>query len=778
MQLQRLILLLTTLAFALAPARAAEEDARYSVSGYIKDGKTGEVLLYANVIVLELQEGVSTNQYGFYSIRLPSGNYTLQYSYVGYEPVLRKINLKGNTAINIELTQKSTDLGEVEIRGKSGKSVVSSMEMSSIQLDIKQLKAVPVLLGEKDILKGIQLLPGVSPSSEGSSSYFVRGGDADQNHILLDEAPVYNASHLLGFFSVFNSDAIKDVKLYKGGIPAPYGGRVSSVLDIRMRDGNAKEWDVTGGIGLISSRLTVEGPLVKDKSSMLLSGRRTYADVALKSVSDLADSLTFYFYDFNLKANYIFGDRDRVYLSGYMGRDIFGRKQAGFDSGNTTLTLRWNHSFNADLFLNTSLIYSDYNYGFKAQFGDFGFKLTSGILDYSTKQDYTWYPNAKNLVKFGWAATYHQFKPGNFSSANDSDTTGILAHIEPQQALETGIYLSDEQKITGRFGMNYGLRMSMFNNVGPSTVKTYGSEKQVLDSVTYGSGKFYHTYFGVEPRVTANFMLDSLNSLKASYNRMNQYLHILSNSLSSSPTDIWTPSTPLIMPTVADQLALGYFRSVPKLNLEVSVEAYFKILDNLVDYKNGANTFLNPNLEAELEFGRGRAYGVEFSVSRNVGKLTGWLSYTLSRSEKQFENINYGHWFSARQDRTHNISVVLSYEIIERLTFAGNWIYYTGDAVTFPSGKYMIDGKLINLYTDRNGSRMPDYHRLDLGITYQFKPRKRWRSDINVSVYNAYNRKNAYSISFRESQSQPGTSEAVRLALFGIVPSVTWNFKF
>ncbi len=755
----------------------ADEDARYSVSGYIKDAKTGEVLLFANVIVVELSTGVSTNQYGYYSLKLAEGNYSIQSSYLGYEPVTRKISLKANLTLDMELTPKSTNLNAVEITGKSTKSAVRSLEMGAIQLDIKQLKAVPVLFGEKDVLKGIQLLPGVSPSSEGSSNYFVRGGDADQNHILLDEAPVYNASHLMGFFSVFNSDAIKDVKLYKGGIPAPYGGRVSSVLDIRMRDGNSKEWGVTGGLGLISSRLSVEGPLVKDKSSILVSGRRTYADVMLKAVSELADSVTFYFYDFNLKANYIFGDKDRLYLSGYIGRDIFGRKQAGFDSGNATLTLRWNHTFNPELFLNTSLIYSDYNYGFKADFGQFAFKLTSGILDYSIKQDFTWYPNPQNMIRFGWNSAYHQFKPGNFTSGNEGDTTGILAHIEPQQALESGIYASNEQKISDAFSLNYGVRLSMFNNIGPSTVKTY-SDREVLDSTTYSSGRFYNTYIGFEPRITGNYLINQSNSIKASYNRMFQYLHILSNSLSSSPTDIWTPSTPLIKPTIADQISLGFFKNLPKNNWDVSVEGYYKILGNLVDYKNGANTFLNPDIEAELEFGRGRAYGIEFSATRNTGKLTGWISYTLSKSQKQFDHINLGEWFSARQDRTHNISIVATYQFTERFSFSGNWIYYTGDAVTFPTGKYVIDGTLINLYTDRNGSRMPDYHRLDVGVTYLFKPRKKWNSDINLSFYNVYDRKNAYSISFRESETVPGTTEAVRLALFGIVPSISWNFRF
>ncbi|MFA6128339.1 MAG: TonB-dependent receptor [Bacteroidales bacterium] len=768
------------LAFSwLIPGKlAADEAVRYSLSGYIKDASNGEVLLFANVAIVELNTGATTNQYGFYSVKVPSGNYTIQYSYLGYETVVSKLNLKSNTNQDIELKPKATTLGTVEITGKSMKNAVRSLDIGAIKLDIKQLKSVPVLFGERDILKGIQLLPGVSPSSEGSSNYFVRGGEADQNHILLDEAPVYNASHLLGFFSVFNSDAIKDVKLYKGGIPAPYGGRVSSVLDIRMRDGNSKEWGVTGGIGLIASRLTVEGPLIKDKASIMVSGRRTYADLALKAVSNLADSLTFYFYDFNLKANYILGERDRLFLSGYMGKDIFARKQAGFDSGNNTLTLRWNHTFNQELFLNTSAIYSDYMYGFKAAFGNFSFKLTSGILDYSLKQDFTWYPNTNNQVRFGWNSTYHQFKPGNFTPGNEADTTMIGIHIEPQQALESGIYVSNEQKISNSFSMNYGFRLSLFNNIGPSTVKTYNSNREILDSIAYSSGKFYNTYLGIEPRITANYLINNTNSIKASYNRMFQYLHILSNSLSSSPTDLWTPSTPLIKPTIADQVSVGYFKNLPRKNWDLSVEAYYKILGNLVDYKNGANTFLNPNIEAELEFGRGRAYGLEFSAGKTSGKLTGWISYTLAKSEKQFNHINFGQWFSARQDRTHNISIVASYQIAERLTLSGNWIYYTGDAVTFPSGKYMVDGVLINLYTERNASRMPDYHRLDLGITYQFKQRKRWSSDINVSVYNAYDRKNAYSISFQESKTVPGTTEAVRLALFGIVPSITWNFKF
>jgi hypothetical protein len=754
----------------------AGEDERYSLSGHIKDSKTGEVLIGATVSILNNGSGTITNQYGFYSLKLQAGTYALRYSYLGYEPLDASIDLKNPLHKDVELTPKATSLAEVLITGKSARTAVNSLEMGVVQLDMKQLKSVPVLFGERDILKGIQLLPGVSPSSEGSSNYFVRGGEADQNHVLLDEAPVYNPSHLLGFFSVFNSDAIKDVKLYKGGIPAAYGGRASSVLDIRMRDGNSKEWTATGGIGLISSRLTVEGPIVKDRGSVLISGRRTYADVALKAVTDDADSLTFYFYDFNLKASYELGSRDRIFISGYLGRDIFTRKEAGFDSGNATLTARWNHSYNTELFLNTSLVYSDYSYGFKFAFGKAAFRLTSGIIDYSIKQDYTWYPNTNNMIRFGWNTTLHKFKPGNFEI--ESDTTGFFAPIEPQQALESGIYLSNEHKISKKFSMNYGFRVSLFNNIGPYTVKSYDDNKDVLDSTAYGVGRFYNSYIGFEPRITANYLIDSSNSFKFNYNRMYQYLHILSNSVSSFPTDLWTPSTPLILPKIADQFSVGYFTTLLKNTLDFSVEAYYKTMHNLVDYKNGANTTLNPDIEAELVFGKGRAYGVEFSLNRTIGTLTGWVSYTLAKSEKQFDAINFGSWFPARQDRTHNFSVVGSWQVLERLTISGNWIYYTGDAVTFPGGKYEIDGTLVNLYTDRNGSRMPNYHRLDLGVSWQFKPRKRWNSDINVSLYNVYNRKNAYSIDFRDSETVPGTTEAVRLALFGIVPSVTWNFKF
>ncbi len=777
--IMKLKLLCFIIGFAsLIPGKlTAEETAKYSLSGYIKDAANGEVLLYANLLIVELNIGASTNQYGFYSLKVPAGKYTVQCSYLGYETFSVKLDLTANRNRNIELNPRSTLLETVAITGKSMKNTVTNLEIGAIKLDIKQLKSIPVLFGEKDILKGIQLLPGVSPGSEGSTRYFVRGGEADQNHILLDEAPVYNASHLLGFFSVFNSDAIKDVKLYKGGIPGPYGGRVSSVLDIRMRDGNSKEWGATGGIGLISSRLTVEGPLVKDKSSIMVSGRRTYADMAMKALSNVADSVTLYFYDLNLKANYILGEKDRLFLSGYMGKDILDLKLAGFESGNNTLTLRWNHTFNQELFLNTSAIYSDYNYGFKAGVGNFSFKLTSGILDYSLKQDFTWYPNSNNQVRFGWNSTYHQFKPGNFVP-DDNSSTLFKFQIEPQQALESGVYVSNEQKITNSFSMNYGFRVSLFNNIGPATVRSYNGNKEILDTVAYSSGKFYNTYVGFEPRITANYLINSTSSVKANYNRMSQYLHILSNSLSSLPTDLWTPSTPAIKPTIADQVSVGYFKNLPKKNWDLSVEAYYKNLHNLVDYKDGASTLLNPNIEAELEFGRGRAYGLEFSAGKTSGKLTGWISYTLAKSEKQFDRVNFGQWFSARQDRTHNISIVASWQITERLNLSGNWIYYTGDAVTFPSGKYMIDGMLINLYTDRNGSRMPDYHRLDLGITYQLRTRKRWSSDLNFSIFNVYNHKNAYSISFRESAEVPGTTEAVRLSLFGIVPSVTWNFKF
>ncbi|AFC26533.1 TonB-dependent receptor [Saprospira grandis] len=751
---------------------------KVSLSGYLRDAETGEELLFANVAIPAEAMGVSTNEYGYYALSLPKGQYVVSYSYVGYQTILDTIDLQADLVKDIELLPESTTVDAVVVTDERTDENVKSTDMSVLSLDMKEAKKVPVIFGEQDIVKTLQLMPGVSPSSEGGSGFFVRGGNADQNLILLDEAPVYNAAHLLGFFSVFNSDALKDVKLYKGGVPAEFGGRASSVMDVHMKNGNSKKFSGSGGLGLISSRLTLEGPIVKDKGSFIVSGRRTYADLMFQLVADDFDGGSLYFYDLNLKANYKLGQKDRLYLSGYFGRDVFGFDGSGLDWGNATLTLRWNHLFNEKLFANTTFVYSEYDYGFAVRTDNFDIDLAAGINNLNLKQDYSYYLNPNNNIKFGWQSLYYHFRPGSFE-ATDSETDDVLgsAKLAQQYALENAVYISNQHKINKKLSMNYGLRLTSFSNIGATTVKTYNEANEAIDSVSYGSGEFFNTYFGLEPRVNAVYLLDDKSSIKASYNRIYQYLHILSNASSGTPTDIWAPSTQLIKPQYADQVALGYFRNFLDNKLEFSVEGYYKQLGNQVDYEDGAETFLNEDLEAELVFGQGRAYGMEVFLRKRQGKFTGWVSYTLSKSERQFADINNGNWFSARQDRRHDISVVGVYDITKKWSISAAWVYYTGDAITFPSGKYEVDGQIVNLFSSRNGDRMPDYHRLDIGATYVFRDSKKWYSDINFSVYNAYNRKNAYSISFQENEAGTGT-EAVRLALFGIVPSISWNFKF
>jgi len=753
----------------------------YTLSGYVSSKESGEELLYAVVTVEGKTIGTSTNQYGFYSITLPKGNYNIIYSYLGFLNDTLRLNLNKSVEQNIELIKLDNEIDEVIVTGKNSDANVKSTDVGVLDLDVKEAKLLPILLGEQDILKTLQLMPGVSASSEGSSGFYVRGGDSDQNLILLDEAPVYNASHLLGFFSVFNSDAINDMKMYKGGIPAIYGGRLSSVTDIRMKNGNSKHWALTGGIGLISSRLTLEAPIVKDKGSLIVSGRRTYADFVVKSIKDEYKDLILYFYDLNIKANYSFSNKDRLFISGYFGRDDFGYNTMGFDWGNKTATARWNHVFSNKLFLNTSFIYSDFDYGFRFEFAENVINFDAGIYDYNLKQDYSWYINNNNKVKFGWSAAHHYFKPMSFKvlERNPDDTLNAIpdTSLIPQYAFETSVYISNEQKIGNKLTILYGIRFSTFSNLGPYDVKTYNEENEIINTVSYEKNEIYNTYTAFEPRLNATFLLNEKNSLKGSYNRTVQYLHLLSNSSASSPTDMWTPSSPNVLPEKADQVSIGYFRNFLNNKFELSTEIFYKQLYNQVDFEDGADIFFNPDVEAEMLTGQGRAYGLEFLFRKKVGNFTGWISYTLLKSERQFDDINYGNWFPARQDRRHDFSVVATYQILPKLNLSTSWVYYTGDAVTFPVGKYYIDGVLVNLYSERNADRMPDYHRLDVGLTWIIKDTKKCYSDLNISVYNAYNRKNAYSITFVENE-ETGQTEAERLALFGAVPSITWNFRF
>ena len=755
----------------------APAENRSTLSGYVKDADTGEVLISATVFVNELEIGLVTNQYGFYSITLPDGDYTVQFRYVGYENLVREIKIKGRKKLDVELKPLVEQIDQVTIRAGGNDRNVKSTEISMIQLDMKEISMVPVLFGEKDILKSIQLLPGVKSAGEGNSGFFVRGGNADQNLILLDEAPVYSASHLMGFFSVFNSAAIKDVQLYKGGMPAKYGGRLSSVLDVTMNDGNAKQFGVSGGLGLISSNLTLEGPIKKNQGSFIVSGRRTYADLFLKLAKDTAIQNTkLYFYDLNLKANYQIGENDRIYLSGYFGRDVLGFQDVmDMDWGNTTATLRWNHLFGDRLFLNSTFIYSDYNFKQGATFSDFNMSMLSGIKDLNFKEDFQFYANSKNTFKWGANIIYHSFNPGQIESNFAGFEPPVL---EDRYAYDEAAYISHEVQIGTRLAINYGIRYSQFIPVGPGDYFTFNSDGTVMDTLSYLKGETIANYGGFEPRASASFILTDESSLKASYNRNRQYIHLISNATAGTPLDTWIPSSNIVKPELVDQVALGYFRNFNNNQWETSVEGYYKVFQNQIEYKNGADLIINPLVESQLVFGEGRAYGLEVYAKKKTGKLSGWISYTWSRTERSFNDIDNGTWFPARHDRKHDFAIVGIYQINPKWSLSGSWIYYTGDAVTFPSGKYFIEGELVSMYTERNGYRMPDYHRLDLGVNFVSKKSKRFTSTWNFSIYNAYARQNAYAISFIQSEDNPNITQAEQLSLFSIIPSISWNFKF
>ncbi|MBQ19494.1 MAG: hypothetical protein CMD31_01940 [Flavobacteriales bacterium] len=784
-QIQLLLLLL------LSSSLFAQE--KFTLSGNIKDASNGEDLIGVTILVKELPgTGTVTNVYGFYSLTLPKGEYTIQYSFIGYKTIPLKTNLIQNIKKNIELSEDSETLETFEVSAIQEDENIRSNDIGITKVDIKEIESIPVLFGERDVMKTLQLMPGIKSGGEGSAGFFVRGGSSDQNLILLDEAPVYNASHLLGFFSVFNSDAIKDLKLYKGGMPAEYGGRLSSVMDIKMKDGNSKEMEVSGGIGLISSKLTIEAPIVKDKGSFIISGRRTYADMFLKFSNDETQrDASLYFYDLNLKANYQINENNRLFLSGYFGRDNLGYSDLfGFNWGNATGTLRWNHLFSDKLFSNTSFIYSHYNY--KIEIGSAGFKIASKIEDITIKEDMDYFLNDKNKIKFGGSVVYHTFDPGEVSSTKE-DALLNDTKIEDRYSFESALYLSNEQKFGSLFTLTYGIRYSNFTQIGPGEIYTYDKDGDISDTTNYDKLESVVSYNGLEPRIAANYSLSETSSLKASYSRSYQYLHLLSNSSSGNPTDAWMPSSNNIKPEIADQVSLGYFKNLKNNAYEFSVETYYKILDNTIDYKTGAEVTLNPTVEGELLYGQGRAYGIEFFLKKKKGDFTGWISYTLARSENQFEEVNKGSWYPAKQDRTHDVSIVAMYALSERVKLSSSFVFYTGGAVTFPTGKYVIDNQTVNLYSDRNGSRMPNYHRMDIGLTLDNKKfkevknfetgevnkvKKKVESSWNFSLYNVYGRENAYSITFQENEDDPTKTEIIQLSLFKIIPSISYNFRF
>lgn len=751
---------------------------KYTFSGTVKDSLSGEALIGAYIWLPEIKTGCSTNAYGFFSITLPQGKYSSGFSYLGYSTKIITLNLFSDVVENIELQPRSVALKEVTIRAESANRNITSSEMSAPKLDIKEIRSLPVFMGEQDIMKTLQLLPGVKSAGEGNSGFYVRGGTIDQNLVLLDEAPVYNTSHLLGFFSVFNSDAIKDVKLYKSGIPDEYGGHLSSVIDVRMNDGNSRDYVFSGGIGLISSRLSVEGPIVRNKGSFIISARRTYADMFLKLSRDTNQNRSkVYFYDLNLKANYSLGSHDRIYLSGYFGRDVFNYGgRFGIQWGNVTSTLRWNHLFSSKLFLNSSLIFSNYDYMITLEGATRQVDISSGIRDISLKEDFQYYLNPNNNIKFGFNSTYHTFYPGTLKSRNDTLLNNLILH--GKTAVESGIYFSHDYSINSSLTINYGARLSFFTVLGPGIFFTYDQEGFKTDSTVYTNHSVVKNYLGFEPRVSMTYIINPSNSIKASYTRIYQYLHLLSNSTSGNPTDLWLPTSKNIKPQWADQWSLGYFKNFDNNNYETSIEVYYKNMYNLIDYKPGADIVLNPDVESQLLFGNGMAYGTELFIKKKEGMVTGWVSYTLSRTFRQFDGIDNGKRFPAKQDRIHDISVVAIFNLKKGWMLTSEWLFNTGDAVTFPSGLYVVDGINTPLYTERNGYRMPDYNRLDIGATHLKKlSNKRERSWV-FSIYNVYARKNAYSITFRQNPDNPAQMQAVRLSLFSIIPSVTFNFKF
>ena len=777
----------------LASSFTASMAQEVTLSGRITDAETGEELIGANLYVQELKTGAVTNVYGFYSFTLPKGTYHITYSYVGYEERDTTLKLNADMSINIELKEESLEFKEAVVTGDKVDKNITENKMSVVSIDVKTVKKIPILLGEVDIIKAIQLLPGVQSAGDGNTLSIVRGGNVDHNLVLLDEAVVYNPSHVVGFFSVFNGDAVKDFELYKGGIPSQYGGRLASVMDIRMKDGNTKKFSASGGIGILSSRLTLEGPIQKEKSSFLISGRRSYFDLFFP-LSDMTKDAIANFGDLNMKVNFKLSEKDRLYVSAYTGRDRLGFAGiAGFGWGNTTTTARWNHIFNQKLFLNTSVIYSRSNYQIDFNLANnLNFQRKNYIEDIGIKQDYTYYANPKNTLRWGFWNTFHTFLPGRIEPIT-SESIITAASLPKKRAMSQAYYVSHEWKPIGRFEMEYGFRLSVFSNVGEGREFLYANGQKnyfqdgsvrpgsITDTVSYESGQFYNTYANIEPRLNMVYRLNSKSSIKASYNRMTQYLHLIQNIAASTGQEFWTPSTPSIKPQIADQVAVGYFRNFFDNQVEGSVEVYYKHMSNTVELIDNAAIDFTENIESQLVAGKGRAYGAEFFLRKTKGKTTGWIAYTLAKSERKADNINRNEWYNFRFDRRHYLTVVASHDLNKRINVSGSFILATGDAYTAPVGQYTLNGTVIPLYSDRNALRIPAYHRLDLSATlYRKKVEgKTYKNESSwvFSIYNVYGRRNFYTLDFRVDENT-GQNAAYKTYLFRMVPSVTYNFKF
>jgi len=757
-----------------------QQKKKFTISGYISDQTNGEMLAGVTVYENNVKTGTTTNAYGFYSLTIPAGSYDLQFSYIGYQTLNQKGTIDKDLKLNITIKAIETALGEVIVEGKRTDENVRSTEMSLVKLDIKTIRMVPSLLGEVDLIKVLQLLPGVQPTAEGATGFSVRGGSADQNLIILDEATVYNASHLMGFFSVFNNDAVKNVTLYKGDIPAAYGGRLSSLLEVQMKDGNSKKIGVSGSIGTISSKLTVEGPIKKEKTAFLIAGRRTYADLFLPLAKDQnARDSKLYFYDVNLKLSHVINERNRLYLSGYSGRDVFANPFASVGFGNKTASLRWNHLFSQKLFFNLSLIYSEYNYeiGTAPDSSATGFVWDSKLRDYSARFDFTHFISANHKLRYGATFTYHSFFPGSVSGLGSTSLYSDFI-LPAQYALEHSLYISDDYKLSEKFSVKYGLRLGIFQNIGPATVYSYDSAYNPTDSTVYPKNKIFNNYVSLEPRIAFTYILNDISSLKGSYSHTTQFITLAQNSTAGTPLDIWFPATPNVKPQLCDQFSAGYFRNFNNNMYEVSGEVYYKTLHNLIDFRDHAELFLNQYLEGELRIGRGYAYGLETLIRKDQGRFTGWISYTWARAYRIIPEINNGNRYNSPYDKPHSVNVVASYEISRRFVASATWIYATGLPVTFPTGRAIIGNNIVPIYSSRNAYRMPDYHRLDLSITFKGKPDKKWHDELNLSVYNVYNRHNAWAINFVQDSADPNVTYAEKTYLFSVIPALTYNVKF
>jgi len=782
-------LFFSTLLFCLVNLTTLQAQEKVSLSGYVRDDNNGEALIQATVSIKELQSGTYTNTYGFYSLTLEPGTYTIVYRYLGYEPLEKVVELSQSKTLNVELASQGFTAEEVVIEAEAEDQNITKAEMSTVKLDINEITRMPQLLGEIDIIRSIQLLPGVTSVGEGANGFNVRGGNVDQNLILLDESPVYNASHLLGLFSVFNADAIKDLKIYKGGIPARYGGRLSSVLDIRQKEGNNKRFSGTGGIGLISSRLMLEGPIVKDKASFMVAGRRSYADLFLKLSSDEdLNSNVLYFYDLNAKVNYQLSQKDQLFFSSYFGQDVF-RFEDDFEIkwGNQTASLRWNHLFNEKLFSNFTAVYSNYQYALgvpEAEDNRDPFEWTSHIYNYSLKTDLGWYISPNYTLNLGASSIFYRFEPGEVDFFGDSTNFEDFT-LENEHAIESGIYLDAEHNIGNRLTLKYGLRYSNFLNVGEGRTFIYDSERperrsDIIDTVFYDNLKVIESFDGLEPRFALNYVIDEKQSVKASYNRIRQYIHLVSNTTSATPLDVWKPSGAYVEPATVDQWALGYFRNFADNTYETSFEVFYKDFQDLLDFKDGAELLFNPTLETELLSGVGRAYGAELLVRKTKGKFKGWLGYTLSRTERQVDGINNNEFYPSNYDKLHDLSLVASYQLSRKWEFSANFAFMSGRAITYPNARYFYENISPPNFDNRNGARTPSYHRLDLAAIWDIsKPDKKFFSSVSMGVYNVYGRRNYYSIFFRQNEDIPQQNEAVRLSIFGApLPYITWNFTF